>query len=90
MKKNKNDLEINLMILHKLFHKNHMLQNPGKCHYTEISNKVLSHKIILNNKEITISNEGKPLGILLGSILNFHSHIKSPCKKEHQKLRVIA
>ena len=45
------------MILHKWFHKNHMVLNPGKCHYTVISEDDPSHKMILNNNEIASSNE---------------------------------
>ena len=56
----------------------HTLLKPGKSDYTVISDKVLSHKMILKNKEIISFNEGKPLSIiLLGSKLNFDSHIKS-------------
>ena len=67
------------MILHNWFHENHVVLNPGKCHYIVMSDKDPSHKIILNNNEIVTSNEEKILGILLESKLNFYSHIKSLC-----------
>ena len=31
MQKIKNHLEMDFMILHKWFHENDMVQNPGKC-----------------------------------------------------------
>ena len=34
-KKIKNDLEMDFMILQKWFHENHMVLNPGKCHYIQ-------------------------------------------------------
>ena len=79
MRKIKNDLEMDFMILHKWFHKNHMVRNPGKCCYIVIGDDP-SDKIILNNNEIASSNEEKLLGILLDSKLNFDSHITSLCK----------
>ena len=70
MKKIKTDLKMDLMILpHQLFHENHMVLNPGKRHF------IVNHKKILNNKEITSSNEEKLQGILLDSNLIFDSHI---------------
>ena len=56
MKKIENNLELDFMILHKMFHDNHMVLNLGKCHYIMIGDKNPSHKIALNNKEITCSN----------------------------------
>ena len=90
MRKIKNDLEIDFMILHKWFHENHMALNPGKCHYIVISDDDPSHKIILNNNEIANSIEEKLLGILLESKLNFDSHITYLCKKASQKLSALA
>ena len=85
MRKIKNDLEMDFMILHKWFHENNMVLNPGKCHYIVIGDDDPSHKIILNNNEIASSNEEKPLGILLDSKLSFDSHSTSLCKKAGQK-----
>ena len=47
---------MDFLILHQWFHENHMALNPGKCHVV-IGSKDLSHKIMLNNNEITSSNE---------------------------------
>ena len=44
MQKIKNDLEMDFMILHKWFHENHMVLNPGKCHYIVIGNDDLAQK----------------------------------------------
>ena len=57
MRKIKNNLEIDFMILHKWFHEDHMVLNPGKCHYIGICDANATHKIILNNDEIASSHE---------------------------------
>ena len=67
----KDDLEMDFLILHKWFHENHMILNPGKCHYIVIGSDEPTHKIILNNHEIASSDEEKRLGILLDGKLNF-------------------
>ena len=59
MQKIKNHLEMNFMILHKWFHGNHMVLNLCKCHYIVIGDDNFSHKIILNNNEISGSNKEK-------------------------------
>ena len=63
-----------------------MVLNPGKYHYIVIDEDDPSHKIILNNNEITSFNGENILGILLDSKLNFDSHIMCFCKKAGQKL----
>ena len=55
-----------------------------------IGSKDPPHKIMLNNNEITSSNEKKLEGILLGSKLNFLSHASSLCWKADQKLNAVA
>ena len=82
----KRNLKMDFMILHRWFHENHMTLNPGKCHYMVISSRDLSHEIMLNDDDITSSNEEKLLGIFLDSKLNFESHIGSLCRKEGQKI----
>ena len=57
-----------------------MIQNPGKCHDIGIGVNNLYHQIILNNKEINISNKEKLLCILSDSKLNFDSFIIWLCK----------
>ena len=55
--KNMRKLEnLDFMILHKWFYQNHMVLNPGKCHYIVIADDDPSHKIILNSNEIASSN----------------------------------
>lgn len=56
------------MILHGWFH---MILNPGKCHYIVIGDNGPSLKVILNDIEITSSNEENVARILLDSKLNF-------------------
>ena len=73
----KNVLEMDFIILHKWFHENHLVVNPGKFHYTVMGDDDPSHKIILNDNETASSNAEKRLSILLNSKLNFVSHITS-------------
>ena len=63
------------MIQHKWFHENHMVLNPGKCHYIVIGDDDPNQKIILNDNEIARSIEEKLLGILLDSKLDFSDNI---------------
>ena len=90
MRKIKNSLEMDFMILHKWFHENHMVLNPDKCHFIVIGDDDPNQKIILNNNEIASSNEEKLLGILLDSKLNFDSHITSLSQKAGHKLSALA
>ena len=90
MWKVKNNLEMDFMILHKWFHENHMVLNPGKCHYIVIGDNDPTYKVILNNNEIASFSEEKLLGIFIDSKLKFNSHITSLCKKADQKLSVLA
>ena len=70
MWKIKDDLEMYFIILHKWFHKNRMVLNPGKCHYIVIGDDDSSHKKFLKNNENASFNEEKLLGNLLDSKLN--------------------
>ena len=91
MRKIKNELEMDFMILHKWFHENYMVLNAGKCRYIVIGDDDPTHKIILNNNEIASCNVEKLLGILLDIKLNFDSHITTLCKKKTgQKLSALA
>ena len=90
MRRIKNDLEIDFMILRKRFHENYRILNLGKCHYIVIGDDDPFHKIILNKNETASSNEEKILGILLDSKLNFDSLITSLYKKAGQKLSALA
>ena len=51
MRKIKNDLEMDFMILYRWFHENHMVLNAGKCHYIVIDDDDPTYKIIFNNNE---------------------------------------
>ena len=53
-----------LKTIWKWFPENHMVLNPGKCHYIVIGDDDPPYKIILNKNEIVSSNEEKLLGIL--------------------------
>ena len=74
------------MILREWFHENHIALNPGKCHFMVISCKDRSHKILLNNNEMTSFNEEKLSGILQDSKRSFESHIGSLCRKAGPKI----
>ena len=80
------NLKMNFMILHQWFHENHMTLNPWKCHCMVIGSKDLSHEIMLNENEITSSNEEKLIGKLLDSKLNFESQLGSLYRKAGQKI----
>ena len=70
----KNSLEMAFMILNKQFYENHMVLNPGKCHYIVISDNDPSHKIVLNNNDLASFNKEKLLGRTL--ILILHLFVK--------------
>ena len=72
---------MDFMILREQFHENHMILNPGKCHYIAVGDTGPSHRTTLNSNKIARSNEEKPSGNLSDSKLNFDSHITSLCKK---------
>ena len=55
-----------------------------------ISDDDPTHKITLNNNEISSSNKDKLLGIPLDIKLNFDSHITSLYKKVGQKISALA
>ena len=79
------NIEMDSMILHQWFH-----ENPGKCHYLVIGSKDPPHKIMLNNNEISSSNEEKLLAIFLVMKLNFESHICSLFRKAGQNINALA
>ena len=55
-----------------------------------ISDDDPTHKITLNNNEISSSNKDRLLGIPLDIKLNFDSHITSLYKKVGQKISALA
>ena len=50
----KNDLEIDFVIVYKLFPENYILLNLGKCHYIVIGGDDPTHKIILITSSLLI------------------------------------
>ena len=69
------------MILNKHFYENHMVLNPGKCHYILIIDNDPSDKIILNNNDLASFNKDKFLGRTL--ILILHLFVtKCSCKNK--------
>ena len=44
----KENLKINFLIIQKLFYENHMVLNPGKCHYLVLGKRSRSDTINLN------------------------------------------
>ena len=79
---------MDFMILHQLFHENHM--TLIKCHYMVIGSRDLSRVIILNSDKITSSSEEKLLGIFLDSKTKFEINIGSLCRKVSQKINALA
>ena len=76
LNRTRRDLEMDFMILHRWLHENQLTLNPRKCHYMAIGSTGLSHEIMLNNNEITSSNEEKLLSILLDRKLNFENFLQ--------------
>ena len=77
----KENLKINFLIMQKWFYKNHMVLNPGKCHYFLLGNISNSYGINLNGQKLVSSSYEKLFGILIDRDLSFDKHIKSLCWK---------
>ena len=76
--------------MQKWFYENHMVLNPGKCHYLVLGNISNSDTIDLNGTKLASSSYEKLLGILIDRYLSFDKHIKSLCRKAGQKLNTLA
>ena len=48
----KENLKINVLIMQKWFYENHMVLNPGKCHYLVVGNRSHSDTINLNETKL--------------------------------------
>ena len=83
-------LKINFLIIQKWLYENHMVLNPGKCHYLVLGNRSNSDTINLNGTKLASSSYEKLLGILIDCDLSFDKHIKSLCRKAGQKLNALA
>ena len=59
----KENLKINFLIMQKWFYENHMVLNPGKCHYLVLGNRSNSDTINLNGTKLASSGYEKLLGI---------------------------
>ena len=81
-----------LDILQQWFYTNGLMRITW--HYIQesmvIGSRDLSHEILLNDNEISSSNEEKLLGTFLDSKLNFESHIGSLCRKAGHKINALA
>ena len=66
MKNTKSDLEMDCIILHKWFNENHMVLNPGKCHYVVISEKRMFFYFSCKNKSLHLPSS-ENLAIKLSS-----------------------
>ena len=86
----KENLKINFIIMQKWFYENHVVLNPGKCHYLVLGTRSNSDTINLNGTKLASSSYEKLLGILIDSNLSFDKHIKSLCRKAGQKLNIPA
>ena len=86
----KENLKINFIIMQKWFYENHVVLNPGKCHYLVLGTRSNSDTINLNGTKLASSSYEKLLGILIDSNLSFDKHIKSLCRKAGQKLNILA
>ena len=56
-------LKINFLIIQKWFYENHMVLNPGKCHYLVLGNRSNSDTINLNEAKLANSSYEKLFGI---------------------------
>ena len=86
----KENLKINFLIMQKWFYENHMVLNPGKCHYLVLGKRSNSDTINLNGTKLESSSYEKLHGILIDRHLSFDKHIKSLCRKAGQKLNALA
>ena len=76
--------------MQKWFYENHMVLNPGKCHYLILGNTSNSDTINLNGTKLASSSYENLFGILIDRDLSFDKHIKSLCRKAGQKLNTLA
>ena len=60
----KENLKINFLIMQKLLYENHMVLNPGKCHYLGLGKRSRSDTINLNGTKLANTSYEKLLGIL--------------------------
>ena len=68
------------------FHENHMVLNPGKCHYLIINKDIANESIELGKKTLHAEAEQKLLGIIIDKDLKFQNPAKFIIKKVNEKL----
>ena len=82
-------LKKNFDLLQGWFYENHVVLNPGKCHYLIINKDIANESIELDKKTLHAEAEQKLLGIIIDKDLNFQSHTKSIIKAANQKLSAL-
>ena len=63
-----------------------MVLNSVKCHFICLGENTLNQTFVYDNIEMKNSKEEKILGVIIGNILRFKSHVKNLCKKASQKI----
>ena len=76
LKEVKTILKKNFELLQGWFYENHMVLNPGKCHYLIINKDIINESIELGEKILHAEAEQKLLGIIKDKDLNFQCHTK--------------
>ena len=71
------------------FFENHVVLNPGKCHYLVMNKDIANQSNELGNKILHVEAGQKLLCIIINKDLNFQSHTKSVIKTANQKLRAV-
>ena len=78
------------MYLHKWFHENYMVLNPGACYYMTFGLSSTKNEFVLENGTIVPSAEEHVVfGITIDYSLTFHSHLKQLCKKVANNLNAL-
>ena len=68
--------------MQKWFYENHMVLNPGKCHYLVVGNRSNSDKNNLNGTKLASSSYEKLLRILIDRDSSFDKHINHYAGKQ--------
>ena len=79
-------LKKNFRLLQECLYENHMVLNPGKCHYLIIHKDIANESFELGKKTLHAEVEQKLFVIIIDKDLNFQSHRKSIIKKSNRKL----
>ena len=67
-------------LLQGWFCENHMVLNPGKCHYSIINKYITNESIQLGKKTLHAEAEQKIFGIIIDNALNFQSYTRAIIK----------